>query len=63
MLKKDVSWFDDDSRWKVERLYMFALGLPATADVVAVAVEGLLLTFVRGITRSASAQHKFDTRR
>jgi hypothetical protein len=31
---------DDDTFWEVWRLYLFALGFPAAADVVAVAVEG-----------------------
>ena len=31
---------DDDTSWMVGRLYSFALGFPAAADVVAVAVEG-----------------------
>ncbi len=60
-VKKGCFWFDDDTRWKVGRLYVFALGFPAAANVVAVAVEVLLLTSVRGITRSTSTQHKFDT--
>ena len=40
-VKKDVLWVvDDDASWEVGRLYLFALGFPAAADVVAVAVEG-----------------------
>ena len=41
MLKKEHSDIVvDDTSWKVGRLYLFALGFPAAADVDAVAVEG-----------------------
>ena len=39
-VKKGCLWVDDDTSWMVGRLYSFALGFPAAADVVAVAVEG-----------------------
>ncbi len=39
-VKKGCPLVDDDTRWKVGRLYVFALGFPAAADLVAVAVEG-----------------------